>query len=90
MASIIPKSNGTYLIRVSCGLDGSGKQITRSKTFKPSKPNLSYQRLNKEIDQFVAEFELEVKSGGNCVNFDKSPSGGFFSFKTYSLQVKFF
>lgn len=71
MASIIPKSNGAYLIRVSCGLDGSGKQIVRSKTFKPSKPNLSYQRLNKEIDQFVAEFELEAKSGEKGVNFDK-------------------
>ncbi len=71
MASVIPKSNGTYLIRVSCGLDGSGKQITRSKTFKPSKPNLSYQRLNKEIDQFIAEFELEVKAGGKSLNFDK-------------------
>lgn len=71
MASVIPKSNGTYLIRVSCGLDGSGKQITRSKTFKPSKPNLSYQRLNKEIDQFIAEFELEVKAGGKSPSFDK-------------------
>ena len=85
MASIIPKSNGTYLIRVSCGLDGSGKQITRSKTFKPSKPNLSYQRLNKEIDQFVAEFELEVKSGGNCVNFDKIT---FSEFTTKYLEQK--
>ena len=71
MASVIPKPNGTYLIRVSCGLDGSGKQITRSKTFKPSKPNLSYQRLNKEIDQFIAEFELEVKMGGKSASFDK-------------------
>ena len=85
MASIIPKSNGTYLIRVSCGLDESGKQITRSKTFKPSKPNLSYQRLNKEIDQFVAEFELEVKSGGNCVNFDKNT---FSEFTTKYLEQK--
>lgn len=71
MASVIPKPNGTYLIRVSCGLDGSGKQITRSKTFKPSKPNLSYQRLNKEIDQFIAAFELEVKTGGKSASFDK-------------------
>ena len=71
MASVIPKSNGTYLIRVSCGLDGSGKQITRSKTFKPSKPNLSYQRLNKEIDQFIAEFEIEAKAGLNSENFDR-------------------
>lgn len=85
MASIIPKPNGTYLIRVSCGLDGSGKQITRSKTFKPSKPNLSYQRLNKEIDQFVADFELEVKSGKTSVNFDKIT---FSEFCTKYLEQK--
>ena len=71
MASVIPRQNGTYLIRVSCGLDESGKQITRSKTFRPSKPNLSYQRLNREIDQFVADFEMEVKTGGKSVDFDK-------------------
>ena len=59
MASIIPKSNGTYLIRVSGGLDGSGKQITRSKTFKPSKPNLSYQRLNKET-VLILELDLGI------------------------------
>ena len=85
MASVIPKSNGTYLIRVSCGLDGSGKKITRSKTFKPSKPNLSYQKLNKEIDQFVSEFELEVKSGGKSVNFDKIT---FSEFCTKYLEQK--
>ena len=85
MASVIPKSNGTYLIRVSCGLDSSGKQITRSKTFKPSKPNLSYQKLNKEIDQFVAEFELEVKSGGKGVSFDKIT---FSAFCTKYLEQK--
>ena len=71
MASIIPKSNGTYLIRVSCGLDSAGKQISRSKTFKPSKPNLSYQKLNKEIDAFVVQFEEEVKSEKDIVRYDK-------------------
>ena len=85
MASVIPKSNGTYPIRVSCGLDESGKKITRSKTFKPSKPNLSYQKLNKEIDQFVSEFELEVKSGGKSVNFDKIT---FSEFCTKYLEQK--
>ena len=71
MASITPKPNGTYLIRISCGLDGSGKQITKSRTFKPSKPNLSYQRLNKEIENFVAAFEEEAKSDNPAVRFDK-------------------
>ena len=71
MANITPKANGTYLIRVSCGLDSSGKQIVRSKTFKPSKPNLSYQKLNKEIDAFVAQFKEEVSSEKGVVRFDK-------------------
>ncbi len=65
MASITPRANGTYLIRVSCGTDSSGKQIIKSKTFKPSKPNLSYQRLNKEIDMFVASFEIEAQNDSN-------------------------
>ena len=60
MANITPKANGTYLIRISCGLDSAGKQIVRSKTFKPSRPNLSYQKLNKEIDAFVEQFKEEL------------------------------
>ena len=71
MASITPKPNGTYLIRISCGLDGSGKQITKSRTFKPSKPNLSYQRLNKEIELFVAAFEEEAKLDNPAMRFDR-------------------
>jgi integrase len=60
MASIVSRSNGTYLVRVSCGVDSNGKQIARSKTFKPSKPNLPYTKLNKELEAFVAAFEQEV------------------------------
>ena len=62
MASIVPKANGTYLIRVSCGVDSAGKQISRSKTFKPSAPNLPYPKLNREIEAFVKSFEQELKS----------------------------
>lgn len=71
MASVIPKPNGTYLIRISCGLDSSGKQISKSKTFRPSKPNLSFQKLNKEIENFIAAFEEEAKSDNPTVRFDK-------------------
>lgn len=77
MANITPKANGTYLIRVSCGLDSSGKQIVRSKIFKPSKPNLSYQKLNKEIDAFVAQFKEEVSSEKGVVRFDKMTLADF-------------
>ena len=61
MASIVPKSNGTYLIRVSCGVDSNGRQISRSKTFKPSKEGLPYQKLNRELEAFTAAFERELK-----------------------------
>ena len=71
MASVIPKPNGTYLIRISCGLDSSGKQIAKSKTFRPSKPNLSFQKLNKEIENFIAAFEEEAKSDNPTVRIDK-------------------
>ena len=62
MASIASRSNGTYLVRVSCGVDSNGKQIARSKTFKPSKPNLPYTKLNRELEAFVAAFEQEIEN----------------------------
>ena len=62
MASIVSRSNGTYLVRVSCGVDSNGKQIARSKTFKPSKPNLPYSKLNRELEAFVAAFEQEIEN----------------------------
>ena len=64
MANITPKANGTYLIRISCGSDAAGKPIAKSRIFKPSKPNLSYQKLNKEIDAFVKAFEEEIATYG--------------------------
>ena len=60
MANITPKSNGTYLIRISCGTDAAGKPISKSRIFKPSKTNLTYQKLNREIDAFVKAFEEEI------------------------------
>ena len=63
MASIVSRSNGTYLVRVSCGVDSGGKQMARSKTFKPSKPNLPYTKLNRELEAFVAAFEQEIENG---------------------------
>ncbi len=85
MASVIPQKNGTYLIRVSCGMDNSGKQISRSKTFRPSKPNLSYQKLNKEIDAFIVAFEEEARSGANVHRPEKVT---FAEFVEKYLEVK--
>ncbi len=85
MASVIPKDNGKYLIRVSCGMDSSGKQISRSRIFTPSKPNLSYQKLHKEIDAFVANFEEELRTEGASRKPDKIT---FSDFVVKYLEVK--
>ncbi|MFQ9147174.1 MAG: tyrosine-type recombinase/integrase [Eubacteriales bacterium] len=60
LASITPKPNGTYLIRISCGTDAAGKPVTKSRVFKPSKPKLTYQKLNRELDAFIKEFEDKI------------------------------
>ena len=64
MANITKKSNGTYLVRISCGSDAAGKNIIKSRIFKPSKPNLTHQKLNRELDAFVEEFEKEIAQYG--------------------------
>ena len=87
MANIISRSNGTYLIRVSCGLDSSGKQISRSKTFKPSKPNLPYTKLNRELEAFVAAFEQEVAEEGPMRNV-RPDKITFADFCTQYLEIK--
>ena len=87
MANIISRSNGTYLIRVSCGLDSNGKQISRSKTFKPSKPNLPYTKLNRELEAFVATFEQEVAEEGPMRNV-RPDKITFADFCTQYLEIK--
>lgn len=87
MANIISRSNGTYLIRVSCGLDSNGKQISRSKTFKPSKPNLPYTKLNRELEAFVAAFEQEVAEEGPMRNV-RPDKITFADFCTQYLEIK--
>ena len=87
MANIISRSNGTYLIRVSCGLDSNGKQISRSKTFRPSKPNLPYTKLSRELEAFVAAFEQEVAEEGPMRNV-RPDKITFADFCTQYLEIK--
>ena len=49
MASITER-NGSYLIRVSCGYDVSGKKITQSMTWKPQ-PNMTQRQIEKELQK---------------------------------------
>ena len=66
MANITQKSNGTYLVRISCGRDiMTGKQILRGRIFKPSKPDLSQERFQKELNEFIEDFTDELQCERN-------------------------
>ena len=47
------KGEVSYLIRVSCGYDASGKQITKSKTWHPA-PGMSPRQAEKEVVKLCA------------------------------------
>ena len=66
MANITSKPNGTYLVRISCGRDiMTGKQILRGRIFKPSKPDLSQERFQKELNEFIEDFTDELRCERN-------------------------
>ena len=66
MANITQKSNGTYLVRISCGRDiMTGKQILRGRIFKPSKPDLSQEGFQKELHEFIEDFTDELQCERN-------------------------
>lgn len=54
--------NGSYQIRVSAGYDGSGKQIIRSRTWKPD-IKLTAKQTEKELQRQLVEFEKQVQQG---------------------------
>jgi integrase len=58
----ITKRGETYRIKVSCGYDASGKQVVRSKTYKP-KPGMSEQQINKEVNRQAVLFEENCHGG---------------------------
>ena len=66
MANITQKPNGTYLVRISCGRDiMTGKQILHGRIFKPSKPDLSQERFQKELNEFIEDFTDELQCERN-------------------------
>ena len=76
MASITPKSNGTYLVRISCGRDiMTGKQILRGRIFKPSNPDLDQERFQKELNVFIEDLTDELQ----CERNRKKPENKIFS-----------
>lgn len=61
MASYYKRGN-SYVIRVSCGYDTSGKQIYQSMTWKPDK-EMTAKQTEKELMRQVVLFEEKCKSG---------------------------
>lgn len=56
MASI-QKRGGKYRIRVSCGYDNSGKQITKSMTWTPPQ-GMTAKQIKRELERAAYEFEM--------------------------------
>ena len=63
MASITKRPNGSYVIRIQAGKKISGGYASVSKVFWPSKPNLSYAALQRELDMFINSLELQMLNG---------------------------
>ena len=58
----IEKRADSYRIKVSCGFDGSGKRIFKSKTWVPS-PGMSENQIKKELHRQAIMFEEECQKG---------------------------
>ena len=70
MASITKRGN-TYRIKVSCGYDTTGKQVTQSMTYKPA-PNMTEKQIQKELNKKAVEFEqaCQGKQVVNTIKFE--------------------
>ena len=89
MASITQKDNGSYLIRVYCGTDDLGKQQFKSKIFRPSRKDLPYPKLNKEINDFIKAFEAEAQEEIQTNRYKKTTEPCKMPFSLFCLAVVF-
>lgn len=58
----IRKRGDSYQIRVSCGYDSNGKQVVRTKTWKPNK-GLTAKQTEKELNKQAVLFEQACMNG---------------------------
>ncbi|MBP3855176.1 MAG: tyrosine-type recombinase/integrase [Ruminiclostridium sp.] len=61
MANINKRGN-SYTIRVSCGIDGNGKRISKSMTYKPPN-NLPTREVERLVNKAALEFEERCLNG---------------------------
>lgn len=57
----VRKRNGTYQIRVSCGLDSQGKQVVKTCTWKPA-PGMNEKQIEEALAKEVKRFEDSLKN----------------------------
>lgn len=81
----ITKRKGSYLIRVSCGYDVSGKKIMQSMTWKPA-PGMTERQIQKELNRQAVMFE-QACQGKQIVNTMKFEEFAEQWFKEYA-EVK--
>ena len=55
------KRGDTYRLRASCGYSADGRQIQRSKTWKPA-PGMSKKKIQKELEKELLRFQEECDS----------------------------
>ena len=58
----IRKRNNSYQIRVSCGYNVKGEQITKTFTWRPA-PNMTKKQIEKELERQAVLFEEKCRSG---------------------------
>lgn len=73
----IQKRGETYRIRASAGYDGTGKQIMKSMTYKPT-PGMTPKQVEKEVNRQATLFDEQVQSGHYL--------SGNFKFKEFTEQ----
>jgi integrase len=56
------KNGVSYRIKVSCGYDSAGKQITKTMTWRPA-PGMSAKQIDKELNRVAVEFESKTSGG---------------------------
>lgn len=78
----IKKRGNSYLIRISCGYDVSGRKITQSTTWHPD-PKRSKMQNEKELNRFAVLFEEQCK-GNMIVNAAKFETVAEEWFSTYA------
>ena len=87
MASVRKRANGSYEIRVSCGYDVNGKQVTQYKHYVPEE-GMSEKQIQKEVNRLAVLFEESCKLGKITANikFQKFAEQWFEEYASINLR----